>query len=76
MFVIAKCLMFGYKLILMMRRYHLTYKKWNVPENWFIGFTILKIAILLPNYWLREINMILLVFVLNSMCSYWLNYML
>jgi hypothetical protein len=37
---------------------------------------MLKNVILLPNYWLTEINFIIVVYILNSVGSYYLNYIL
>ena len=36
--------------------------------------TLLKVTILIPNYFIREINTLYVVFLLNSYCSYFLNY--
>ena len=67
---------FGYKLVWMIHRYYLTFGKFNIPEIWFIVMTLIKITILLPNYFLVEMNTLYAVFILNSICSYWLNYVL
>lgn len=74
-FVVLKCASFGYKLIWMTKRYKMTHNTFNLPEVWLIGITMLKILILLPNYFIREINMLYLVFLLNSYCSYFLTYL-
>ena len=43
---------------------------------YFVAVTLLKVAILLPNYFWHEINTLYLVFCLNSLCSYFLTYIL
>ena len=76
MFVVLKSISFGYKLIWMIHRYYLTYGKFNIPEIWFSVMTLIKIMILLPNYFLCEMNTLYCVLILNSLCSYWLGYVL
>ena len=76
MFVTFKCLSFAYKLMWMLHRYHLTYGTFKMPEVWITGATLLKITLLLPNYFIIEINTLYVVFLLNSYCSYFLAYVL
>ena len=73
-FAVFKCASFAYKLFWIMKRYKMTYGTYNIPEVFIIGFTLLKIIILLPNYFFREINTLAVVFILNSMTSYALSY--
>ena len=47
-----------------------------MPEVYFVFVTLVKVAILLPNYFVYEINTLFLVLVLNSLCSYFLTYIL
>ena len=75
-FVPFKCLSFAYKLVFMVKRYHTTYGTYNLPEVYFVVATLIKVMILLPNYFFVEINTIYAVFCLNSLCSYWLTYIL
>lgn len=75
-FVVFKCASFAYKLFWMMKRYKMTYGTYNIPEVFIIFFTLLKIIIILPNYFFKEINTLAVVFILNSMTSYALSYVL
>ena len=75
-FVVCKCICLSVKLITMIKRYHMTHKTYNLPEVYFVAVTLLKVTILLPNYFLHEMNTIYFVFLLNSLCSYFLTYIL
>ena len=55
-------------------KYYRTYGTMNLPEIWLILMTLVKITILLPNYFVHEINTMYCVFILNSYCSYFLTY--
>ena len=57
-----------------MKRYKMTYGTYNIPEVFIIFVTLLKIIMILPNYYFREINTLAVVFILNSMTSYALSY--
>ena len=54
------------------RKYKQTEGSYNVPEIRLILAQFLKTTILLIAYFLQEMNMIYMVFVLNSVCTYWL----
>lgn len=41
---------------------------------WLIVLTLIKVTILIPNYFIREINTLYVGFLLNSYCSYFLTY--
>ena len=73
-FVVFKCLSFGYKMIWMAIKYKRTYGTLRLPEVWIILLTLLKVTILIPNYFIIEINTLFIVFLLNSYCSYFLTY--
>lgn len=60
----------------MAMKYKATFGTYNLPEVYFVVATLIKVAILLPNYFIVEINTIYCVYVLNSLCSYWLTYVL
>lgn len=47
-----------------------------MPEVYFVAVTLLKVAILLPNYFIHEMNTFYFVFCMNSLCSYFLTYIL
>ena len=65
---------FAYKLIWMALKYKRTYGTLRLPEVWIILLTLLKVTILIPNYFIIEINTLFIVFLLNSYCSYFLTY--
>ena len=73
-FVVFKCVSFAYKLIWMALKYKRTYGTLSLPEVWIILLTLLKVTILIPNYFIIEINTLFVVFLLNSYCSYFLTY--
>ena len=52
----------------------MTFGTYNIPEVYILAFTLLKITMILPNYFIREINTLAVVFLLNSMTSYSLSY--
>ena len=54
------------------RKYKKTEGSYNVPEIRLILAQFLKTTILLIAYFMQEMNMIYLVFFLNSVCTYWL----
>ena len=45
-------------------------------EIWLLIITAIKVAILLPNYFIREINFLFLVFMINSATTFWLSHLL
>ena len=47
-----------------------------MPEVYFVAVTLIKVVILLPNYFIREMNLFYYVFSMNSICSYFLTYIL
>ena len=46
----------------------------NVFEIWFMGMAAIKILILFPNIYYKEINWLYACFILNSFLAYWLSY--
>ena len=60
----------------MIKRYKTTYGTFNMPEVYFVAVTLIKVAILLPNYFIHEMNTFYFVFCMNSLCSYFLTYIL
>lgn len=65
-----------YRLSWTLVKYYRTYERVNVPEIWINLMTLIKLFLLLPIYWLHDINLLFLVFTLNSICMVWLNYIL
>ena len=57
-------------------KYYKTFGTLNVTEIWLSLLTAIKLFILLPVYWVRGINMLFVVFALNSICTMLINYML
>ena len=43
-------------------------------EIWFMAMAAIKILVLLPNIYYKEINWLYACFILNSFLSYWLSY--
>lgn len=50
-------------------KYYKTFEKVNVPEIWILLLTLLKLLILFPIYWLHEMNLLFMVYSLNSVCT-------
>ena len=73
-FIFLKSLAFMYKSVWTSRRYRLTFGKWNIFEIWFMGMAAVKILILLPNIYYKEINWLFACLVLNAGLSYWLSF--
>ena len=59
-----------------MKKYRLTQGTWKVPEIRIIVAQFLKITLLLIAYFLQEMNCLYFVFIINSLCTYWLQWML
>ena len=73
-FIFCKSLAFIYKSIWTSKKYKATYMRLNIFEIWFMGLAGVKILVLLPNIYYRDINWLYACFVLNSFLSYWLSY--
>ena len=58
------------------KRTHETYKQCNMVEIWLLVITGLKVTILLPDYFLQEINYLYIVFIINSGTTFWLSHVL
>ena len=74
--VVIKCMYLMWSLFTMIKRYRTTHKTYCMPEVYFIAVTLIKVAILLPNYFLQEMNTFYFTFCMNSLCSYFLTYIL
>ena len=72
-FIFFKSLAFIYKSIWTSRKYKATYMQLNIFEIWFMALAGVKILVLLPNIYYKEINWLYACFVLNSFLSYWLS---
>ena len=55
-------------------KYRLTYQRLNIFEIWFMGMAAVKILILFPNIYYKEINWLYACFILNSFLAYWLSF--
>ena len=75
-FIFVKCLSFIYKSAWTACRYRKTHKKCCQFEIWYLCFATLKIAILLPAIYLKEINYLYFCFLLDSCLIFWLGHML
>ena len=72
----GKTLAFDIGIFNYIKRYYQTYKTFNQVEIWILLLTGVKVTILLPDYFLREINFLYWVFVLNSLTTFWLSHVL
>ena len=75
-FVVLKTLGFDYALIRYIMRYYQTYKSCGEVEIWLMVLTAIKVTILMPDYFLQEINYLFVVFVINSATTFWLSHVL
>ena len=57
-------------------KYRITQGTWHVPEIRLIGAQLLKTTMLLVAYFMQEMNTLYAVYLLNSICTYWLQWML
>ena len=73
-FIFCKSIAFIYKSAWTSNKYKVTYQRLNVFEIWFMGMAAVKILVLLPNIYYREINWLFACLILNSFLSYWLSY--
>ena len=55
-------------------QYRLTHQRLNVFEIWFMGMAAIKILILFPNIYFKEMNWLFLCLILNSFLAYWLSF--
>ena len=74
-FIAFKSCAFMYQSGLTSWKYHITFKRWNIFEIWFMGLATIKILVLLPNIYYREINWLFACLILNSGLSYWLSFL-
>ena len=73
-FIFCKSIAFIYKSAWTSNKYKVTYQRRNVFEIWFMGMAAIKILVLLPNIYYKEINWLFACLILNSFLSYWLSY--
>ena len=64
-----KSVAFTYKLTWLAQRYYRTVKKCNTFEIWYCAITLIKIVLICPLYFLRDINLLYFVFVINSLIT-------
>ena len=74
--VVGKTLAFDWGFYNYIRRYYTTYKKCNQVEIWLLLLTAIKVTVLMPNYFIREINYLYAVFIINSATTFWLSHIL
>lgn len=72
----AKTIAFDISITGNIKRYYVTYKKFNQAEIWLLLLTVFKVTIVLPNYFYREINWLYYVFVINSFTTFYLSHIL
>ena len=73
-FVVVKILLYLFKFVFIAIRYYKTFKTFKKFEIWWFALKGLSLAILLPNYFYREINMMYFTFLINSVTTYWLSF--
>lgn len=74
--MLVKSVIFFAKMVALASRYYSTVGKCNTFEIWFCCTTIVKVGIILPLYFIRDINLLYLVFVINSFTTMWLSHVL
>ena len=74
--MIIKSLILVYKTFWLALRYFKTVGKCNTFEIWFCAITAVKVGIILPMYFTRDINLLYLTFVINSISTYILSHTL
>ena len=75
-FICLKCITFIYKSIWTASRYHKTNKSCCQFEIWFLIIASIKIAVLLPNIYWKDINYIYACFLMDSILIFWLSHTL
>ena len=74
--IALKTLFFDYHIFFYVKRYLQTYKTWMQAEIWIFIITAIKVSILAPNYWIKDMNWIYWTFILNSLTTFWLSHVL
>lgn len=68
-FIVIRIALMTYRICWTTFKYYKTYGKMNQGEIWILLMTLVKLFILFPIYWLHEMNMLFVVFALNSVCT-------
>ena len=74
--MVLKTLAIDYSVFQYSLRYYRTHKSINQVEIWLLLATGLKVTALLPDYFVKEINYLFMVFALNSATTFWLSHVL
>ena len=74
--MVLKTIATDYSIIQYCIRYYRTHNTINQVEIWLLIATAFKVTALLPDYFVREINYLFLIFVLNSATTFWLSHVL
>ena len=74
--LLIKTVLFDVNITKYVLRYLKTYKTWMQAEIWILILTAIKVSILLPNYWIKNMNYIYWVFVMNTTTTFWLSHVL
>ena len=75
-FLIVKAILFDLQFYNYIKRYKETYQTWNQVEIWIMLLTAVKITILIPDYFVKNINWIFWIFATNSAVTFWLSHVL
>ena len=74
--MVLKTIAVDYSIVHYCVRYYRTHNTINQVEIWLLISTAFKVTALLPDYFIREINYLFLIFVLNSATVFWLSHVL
>ena len=74
--MVLKTIAVDYSIVNYCIRYYQTHNTINQVEIWLLISTAFKVTALLPDYFVREINYLFLIFVLNSATVFWLSHVL
>ena len=75
-FFAVKTVLFDKQFILYIKRYWDTYSTLNQVEIWIMLVTAVKVTVVVPDYFLNEINWLFWVFIVNSLVTFWLSHLL
>ena len=74
LFIVVKIVLYLFKFVFIAVRYFKTFGTLKKFEIWWFVLKGLALAILLPNYFFRDINWMYYTFVINSVTTYWLSF--
>ena len=75
-FMVLKTLAFDLSFFGYIKRYKETYGTCNQVEIWLLLLAAFKLTVLLPDYFMMEINYLFYIYAFNTLCTFWLSHIL